>query len=94
MSTVIWKWPLAVTDVQIIRVPKGAQILTAQAQGGTLNVWALSDTDAETEDRLIRVIGTGNPAPANPGKFIATVQLYGGGLVFHIFDGGPTWQGS
>lgn len=90
MSSVIWKWPLAVTDVQKISVPKGAQILTAQVQGDTLSVWALGDTDVETEERLIRVIGTGNPIPTNPGKFIATVQLYGGGLVFHIFDGGPT----
>lgn len=90
MSTVIWKWPLAVTDVQKISVPKGAQILTAQVQGDTLSVWALGDTDVETEERLIRVIGTGNPIPPGPGKFIATIQLCGGGLVFHIFDGGPT----
>jgi hypothetical protein len=28
----IYKYPLTVTDVQIVEIPEGAQLLTAQAQ--------------------------------------------------------------
>lgn len=43
MNKTIYKYPLDVTDVQEIKLPVGAEILTVQAQNGTLCLWALVD---------------------------------------------------
>jgi hypothetical protein len=83
----VWKFPLAVADVQPIDVPAGARILTVQAQGDMVNLWALVDTNASMEKRYIAVVGTGHEAPAHGQlKHISTFQLRGGALVFHAFE--------
>lgn len=72
-----------------IDLPKGAEILTVQAQRGTPVMWALVDPDAETETRLFGTFGTGHPLGNGAGvvtKYIATYQLESMGLVFHVFE--------
>lgn len=83
----IWKWSLTVTDIQSVSMPAGAKLLTVQVQGMNPQIWALCD-EAETtiEPRRIAIYGTGNPMPADPGKYIATFQLNDGELVFHAFE--------
>jgi hypothetical protein len=86
VSTTIYKYPLHVADEPVVRMPKGARILSAQAQHGALCVWAVVDTDQRYEDRRFRVYGTGHPVDTPPSwAFIGTVQLTGGALVFHVF---------
>lgn len=85
MSSVIWKWSLLVTDQQPLLIPKGAQFLSVQKQGREINLWALCDPAAQTEERFIGIYGTGNPIPYDPGTFLGTFQLAGGDLVFHVF---------
>lgn len=85
----IWKWPLAVTDRQFLGVPAGAQALTVQVQGGLLKLWALVDPDQPEVRKEIRIIGTGHAIPADPGRYIGTFQMHGGGLVFHAFEDAP-----
>lgn len=88
----IWKFPLAVADQQLIEIPRGAKLLTAQIQyGDKLNLWALVDEHAPKGRRLIAIYGTGNPLPDEGfdfGRYIATFQIAQGALVFHVFDHG------
>jgi len=83
----IWKYPLVITDTQNVMMPEGADILTAQIQHGSgLCVWALVNPDAPQQRREIEILGTGNPAPDAKRRYIATVQMLGGNLVWHIFE--------
>lgn len=84
----IWKYPLRVKDTQLVAMPKGARILSVGVQTDTICLWAMvDDREGETVYRRILIVGTGNPVfEAEDGKFIGTVQLYGGRLVFHVFE--------
>jgi hypothetical protein len=82
----IWKWTLAVTDQQSVELPRGAEILAVQIQGGLPQLWALCDSDQPKERRVIAIIGTGHPIVREPGRYINTFQMYDGALVFHAFD--------
>lgn len=84
----IWKYELKITDTQRVLVPLGAKFLTTQFQHGVLCLWAMVDETIEkTEDRLIRIIGTGNPIPdGHHRKYIATAQHHNGDLVWHVFE--------
>lgn len=82
----IWKFPLALVDVQHITVPIGATFLTAQMQHEAFVLWALVDPDAPRESRAVAVIGTGNPiAPSalSGMRYLATVQ--DDPFVWHVF---------
>lgn len=88
---IIWKYLLTVVDSQWLYMPQGAKLLTVQTQDGQLQLWALCEEQAPKESRLITIHGTGNPMPDEPpGIYVGTIQLSGGGLVFHVFDKGPT----
>lgn len=82
----IWKWTLAVTDVQAFDMPKGAKILSVQVQGGMPQLWAYVDPTEPRVTRTIRIIGTGHPIITHPGDYIGTFQMGGGALVFHVFE--------
>ena len=72
----------------VVKMPKGARILSCQMQGEFPAIWALVNKQEPKEDRHFIAIGTGNeigiPSPDKL-KFIGTVQT-GGGLVHHIFE--------
>lgn len=87
MITAVWKWNLAVTDVQKLDIPVRAKLLCVQIQNGTPRLWALVNPDAPTETRNIITLGTGLRVDCLPGKYVGTYQLKGGVLVFHVFDG-------
>lgn len=85
----IWKFPLKKTDTQNIDIPKGAEILTVQAQGEIPFLWALVDPQTEMGNRTIEIFGTGHPVLYDMGvsrKYISTFQLFGGTLVLHVFE--------
>ena len=85
----IWKFPIEITDVQPVNMPQGAEILSAQMQGGQLCLWALVDSEKLTTERVIEVFGTGNPIHVDMGvgrKFIATAQTAQMPLVWHVFE--------
>ena len=82
----IWKYPLEITDRQNVLMPEGAEILSAQMQRDTLCLWALVNPDAPEQRREIEVLGTGNHATESKRRYIATVQMCGGSLVWHIFE--------
>ena len=84
MSKTIWKFQLE----PVISMPKGAEILTVQTQAGTPFVWALVNPEAENEYRYFDIFGTGHNVPVGTEvmKYVATYQLHGGNLVFHVFE--------
>ena len=92
----IWKFPLELIDEQDVMMPKGAKILSVHVQVSIdvseaheiVCLWALVDPDAKLQKRVIEIFGTGNPidVPGVTHKFIGTVQMRGGSLVWHVFE--------
>lgn len=83
----IWKFTLQITDMQKVRMPAGAKILSVQKQGFHVCLWAMVNTEQPLETRHIEILGTGNPISEGVGvsrTFIDTVQ--DGPLVWHIFE--------
>ena len=81
----IWKFPLDVTDEQLISMPSEAEILSLQVQSGIPCIWATVDSSRPAENRRFFTHGTGhNITRAHIGKFIGTYQI--GSLVFHVFE--------
>jgi len=84
----IWKYPLEFQDVQTIRMPIGAEILTVQIQDGKPCLWAVVDVDDKvlTEPRFIIMYGTGHSMEVSSldRKYIATFQIWE--LVYHVFE--------
>ncbi len=90
MKKAIYKYQLEVTDLQNILLPKGAEILTIQAQFEKPCLWALVDPNENSNVSVgIEIFGTGPPVGYDMGvdrKYISTFQLKGGALVFHAFE--------
>jgi hypothetical protein len=83
----IWKYPLIVTDKQIVAMPAGAKILSVQTQGGVLCLWAMVSPSNPLTDRIIFIFGTGHQIEdAENLAFIGTFQVDGGRFVFHVFE--------
>lgn len=82
----IYKYQLQPLDRQLVPMPNGAQILTVQMQGEHPCVWAMVDIDKPVVVREIRMYGTGHPIDHDPGRYIGTIQMRGGQLIFHFFE--------
>lgn len=83
----IYKYPLTPKAYQVVEMPKHAKILCVQSQNGTPCLWAEVDTDQSTETRTFYVHGTGHELESGVLVYIGTVQLHGGALVFHVYEG-------
>lgn len=82
----IYKYPIKATREQVVMMPQGAELLTVQVQGeDTVCLWALVDTKQPPEKCIIYAVPTGDYMPQNATKYIGTVLLYHGSLVFHVF---------
>ena len=90
----IFKYGLTPDDEVHIAMPQGAVILSCQTQGDFPVIWALVDPERPGVTRRFYVCPTGAPVPprvasdlqATDGpRFLSTIQLAGGALVFHIF---------
>lgn len=90
MSEIIYKYPLEVIDEQMVAMPEGARILSAQWQGRGLVAWAVVDPLAKPVQRRVRVVGTGNPMPEFDGSYVSTVQEPGRPFVWHVFADRPS----
>ena len=81
---VIWKTVLKGTDVQIVEIPQGAEILCAREQNGNICMWYRCDPAAAKIEHKVAIVGTGSWAPED-GRYIGTAFLHNGSLVFHVF---------
>ena len=82
----VYKYVLPMYDDVAIELPQGAKILKVDTQESVPCIWALVDPDAPLEMRKFRVVGTGHPIEEKGLEFIGTFQMYGGELVFHLFE--------
>jgi hypothetical protein len=85
MNITVWKTPLKIDHLQTIEVPEGAEFLCAAAQDGTPTLWYTCNPAHKREFRTIMMVGTGH-VMMDEGKYIGTVFLNNGTLVFHIFE--------
>lgn len=82
----IWKYTLEILDEQVISMPRNANILYVENQYGDVKIWVEVDDEEEVyEDRTIYMHGTGHTYEAH-NRYIGSVQIYNGNLVFHIFE--------
>ena len=91
----VWKFPFETKDVQDVEMPRGARFLHVAAQQEQLYLWALvRPHEPITVRRRIRVVGTGQEISANDSdNYIGTAMLFGGDLVWHVFDLGESGNG-
>lgn len=84
----IWKFPLEVTDEQIIEMPDKSTILSIQTQFGNPCIWALVNPDADKTKRRFFIFGIGHNVEIEEGliRHIGTFQMQEGRLVFHVFE--------
>lgn len=85
--TTIWKFPIPLVNPAMIRMPKGAVILTVQRQSDQACLWAIVDSEAEKEVRYFIIEGTGNPIHEEAGvsrRYIGTFQAPP--FVWHVFE--------
>ncbi len=82
----IYKYPLEITDTQVIKLPCKHKILSVQEQNTKLTMWVLVDSNSDEKDVTIEIYGTGNPILTDFKRltFIDTVQDFRG-LVWHVF---------
>lgn len=91
MIHIIYKFKLKVGDLQVVKMPAGARILSCQVQDQMPCLWALVNPEVkETEDRLIEIFGTGNDIKYEMGAdrvFIGTFQIdHEEVFVGHVFE--------
>jgi uracil DNA glycosylase len=89
MNEVIWKFEIPVQTNCQVQLPHGCEILSVGCQEDSVFMWG--KFTEEYKDRLdtreFEVHGTGHPIPVGVDrKFIGTVHMWAGSLVFHIFE--------
>jgi len=82
----VCKYEFPITDLFAIVMPKGAEVLCVQTQYGVPRMWARVDDLQPSAEYYFRLVGTGHAMPPETGKYIGTIQLQGGELVFHVFE--------
>ena len=83
----IYKYDLSMEDRQIISLPLNSKILSVKDQYDGIVLYALVDTEREEQEKHSIIIhGTGHSADDLEGyKFLGTVKLMNGQLMFHVF---------
>lgn len=80
---IIYKYPLQWEDSQTLQIPDLQRPLAVQLQHNVPVLWAFVDENGKPAPHRIRIYGTGNRMPPEPGEYIGTIQV--GGFVFHFF---------
>ena len=83
---IIYKEFLSQERTQEILIPKGSTVLSVQNQHGSICLWYLNTMECEYEKHEISYLPTGSFFEHSPGRFIDTVQIYGGDETYHVFD--------
>jgi hypothetical protein len=73
----IWKYPLTITDDQIVTMPEKSQILSVGLQNDAICLWALVNTNNDPTERHIYMFETGQPL-----EYISLLQ-FAGTLILH-----------
>lgn len=92
MTTVIYKYPIEVTDRQIVSAPAAAKWRFVALQHGRITVWAEVDPTAPEIGHIFHIYGTGHPILTSDLNFIGSIM--DGAFVWHIYVEGPLSQAS
>lgn len=89
MTKFIYKYPLQITDHQLVKMPLDSDVLSVDEHRGQLCLWAMVDPQSrDVIQRRIEIIGTGNPIPELQSifrrQFIGTVVM--DPFVWHVFE--------
>lgn len=79
----IYKYPLEVTDLQLIEIPIGTRVLSVQTQNDIPTIWAMHSQEEDKVNVEVRMVGTGQEFDLEDWRFIDTVQV--GMFVWHVF---------
>lgn len=87
----VWKYPIKMSDWFDVEMPCGAEVVSVGVQNGQPVMWAIVDDSKERVNVRFRLAGTGHPLQDVEEhkavfRFVGTVQLAGGNLVFHLFQ--------
>lgn len=83
----IYKYRIEAENPYTLKMPKGAKVLTAAAQGDSVQIWAEVDPRAETEDRTFETFPTGSEMVEDMGIERAYVNtVFMDWLVFHVYE--------
>jgi hypothetical protein len=85
---IVGKYPLLTEPEQVLELPATTRIISVAEQRNEIVLYAIVDlSEAEQSKHKVWVIGTGHPLPeqAALGRFLGTVNLYSGSLMFHVF---------
>ncbi len=74
------------TRVVLTAGDAGPHVLSVQAQGNEIMIWALHDDTHEPRVCTFRVVLTGEELPPRACVYHGTVLLNGGGFVAHVFE--------
>ncbi len=74
------------SDVVIVKMLKGAKVISVAEQGGILCLWAEVDVSEPMEERVFRIAGTGHNLGGDEGRYIGSVVCSGGALVWHVYE--------
>ena len=84
--TTVHKYKLFTSEKQLLVLPVGSKILSVQEQYGEIVLYAMVDTSVrEVDTHTIYVYGTGHRIEEMDIRFIGTVKLNAGTLMFHVF---------
>lgn len=87
MKKIIFKYPIDITDAQIIEMPADAEVLTVQLQNEIPCIWAKVDPANVMTTYRVRVIGTGHIIYDDEtlGTYIGTFLIDEDTGVFHVW---------
>lgn len=83
----IYKYILNPSDsgtASIVHAPDGGKVIAAQSQHEQICVWMSVDPQAQERNYIFHVVPTGGTEPSGA-KYVDTVQLMGGRLIFHVY---------
>ena len=86
MARTIWKYPLAVKEIQSLQIPAGARLLHVATQNNKPCLWAEVIAEHSCWTRLVVIYGTGHPMPDDPGQYLGSFQMHDGEYVFHAYE--------
>lgn len=81
----IFKYRIPPINDVLIEMPRGAVILSVQAQRGEVMLWVEVDTAAPPIKRRFKIRGTGHDLPEDARHYVGTVVLMDGDLVLHVY---------
>ena len=85
----IFKYVLQIADEQVLKIKGCIEVLSVMEQYDMVVLYTLVDTEAtEVREVSICIVGTGHPAAharREGYRFLGTVKLLRGHLVWHVF---------